>query len=37
MVRGGTNKTRDRVLQFIRSFMAEKGYSPSVEIGRAHV
>jgi repressor LexA len=30
MVRGGTNKTRDRVLQFIRSFMAEKGYSPSV-------
>ena len=30
MVRGGTNKTRDRVLKFIQSFMAEKGYSPSV-------
>ena len=30
MVRGGTNRTRDRVLKFIRSFMAEKGYSPSV-------
>lgn len=30
MVRGGVGRTRDRVLQFIRSFLAEKGYSPSV-------
>jgi repressor LexA len=26
----GKGRTRDRVLQFIRSFLAEKGYSPSV-------
>ncbi len=30
MVRGSTNKTRDRILAFIRSFIAENGYSPSV-------
>jgi repressor LexA len=30
MTRGGVNSTRDRVLTFIRSFLAEKGYSPSV-------
>lgn len=30
MVRGGANATRSRVLEFVRSFMAEKGYSPSV-------
>ena len=30
MTRGGANKTRDRVLSFTRSFIAEKGYSPSV-------
>jgi len=30
MTRGGANKTRDRVLMFTRSFIAEKGYSPSV-------
>ncbi len=30
MPRGGTSGTRERVLKFIQSFMAEKGYSPSV-------
>ena len=30
MTRGGANNTRDRVLTFTRSFLAEKGYSPSV-------
>ncbi len=30
MTRGGANNTRDRVLTFTRSFIAEKGYSPSV-------
>ncbi len=30
MARSGSNATRVRVLEFIRSFMAEKGYSPSV-------
>lgn len=30
MVRGSTNSTRDRILAFIRSFIAENGYSPSV-------
>ena len=30
MTRGGANTTRDRVLSFTRSFIAEKGYSPSV-------
>jgi repressor LexA len=30
MVGSGKSTTRDRVLEFIRSFMADKGYSPSV-------
>jgi repressor LexA len=30
MTGGGKGRTRDRVLQFIRLFLAEKGYSPSV-------
>ena len=30
MARGAGNATRGRVLEFIRSFVAEKGYSPSV-------
>ncbi len=30
MTRGGVSSTRDRVLTFIRSFITEKGYSPSV-------
>ncbi len=30
MVAERTGRTRERVLQFIRSFMAQKGYSPSV-------
>ena len=30
MTRGESNRTRDRVLKFIRSFIADKGYSPSV-------
>jgi len=30
MTRGEANRTRDRVLKFIRSFIADKGYSPSV-------
>jgi len=30
MPRGESNRTRDRVLKFIRSFIADKGYSPSV-------
>jgi len=30
MVRGSTRGTRDRILAFIRSFIAENGYSPSV-------
>ncbi len=30
MTRGGANRTRERVLKFVQSFMAEKGYSPSV-------
>jgi len=30
MAGGGKSRTRDRVLQFIRAFLAEKGYSPSV-------
>jgi len=30
MTRGGPSRTRDLVLKFIRSFMADKGYSPSV-------
>lgn len=30
MAGGGKGRTRDRVLQFIRAFLAEKGYSPSV-------
>jgi len=30
MTRKESNRTRDRILEFIRSFIAEKGYSPSV-------
>jgi len=30
MTRGEANRTRDRILKFIRSFIADKGYSPSV-------
>ncbi|MBN1153168.1 MAG: repressor LexA [Dehalococcoidia bacterium] len=30
MARGGANATRNKVLEFVKSFMAEKGYSPSV-------
>ena len=30
MTRGEAIRTRDRVLRFIRSFIADKGYSPSV-------
>ncbi|NLE94100.1 MAG: repressor LexA, partial [Dehalococcoidia bacterium] len=30
MASSGSNATRVRVLEFIKSFMAEKGYSPSV-------
>lgn len=30
MARAGSGKTRERILSFIRSFMADKGYSPSV-------
>ena len=30
MTRDSRGRTRDRVLQFVRSFIAEKGYSPSV-------
>ena len=30
MARGESNRTRGRILEFIRSFIADKGYSPSV-------
>ncbi len=30
MTQNSTGRTRDRVLQFVRSFIADKGYSPSV-------
>ena len=30
MTRAGSGKTRERIFSFVQSFMAEKGYSPSV-------